>query len=559
MSTLPVGAHTGLQALILGLFLSAPVAPLNPLQAQWSTGQFSSMEARNIGPAGMSGRVTVVDVDPSDKTRIFVGAAAGGVWRSEDGGITWHTTFDDQPVQSIGHLAVSRANPDLVWAGTGEGNPRQSVSIGRGVFRSMDGGDTWTHVGLEASEHISRVIAHPTNADIAYVGAMGPLWSDGEERGLYRTTDRGESWQRVLYVDAQTGVADMIMDPSNPDKLFVAMYDHRRSPWNFESGGAGGGLYVTRDGGDSWTKLGPENGVPSGPLGRIGLAISASSPDVVYALVEAEQNALLRSDDGGKSWRTASNDAGINPRPMYFADIRVDPKNENRIYRLAGSTDVSDDAGRTWRTTVPSNRIHGDVHELWIDPDDPRRMIMGNDGGLGITYDRGVRWRFVENLPLSQFYQVSVDMAVPFNVYGGVQDSGGWMGPSNVWDARGIVQRTLAPHLLLRRIPGHERLLGLPLRVLPDPERRPEAFRQSDHGASSDSTARSGWREPSVQLEHGPFRRRPRLDRHLLREPVRAPEPGPGDELANHLAGPHEPGPGQVRSATRRHAHRHRV
>ena len=439
MSTLPVGAHTGLQALILGLFLSAPVAPLNPLQAQWSTGQFSSMEARNIGPAGMSGRVTVVDVDPSDKTRIFVGAAAGGVWRSEDGGITWHTTFDDQPVQSIGHLAVSRANPDLVWAGTGEGNPRQSVSIGRGVFRSMDGGDTWTHVGLEASEHISRVIAHPTNADIAYVGAMGPLWSDGEERGLYRTTDRGESWQRVLYVDAQTGVADMIMDPSNPDKLFVAMYDHRRSPWNFESGGAGGGLYVTRDGGDSWTKLGPENGVPSGPLGRIGLAISASSPDVVYALVEAEQNALLRSDDGGKSWRTASNDAGINPRPMYFADIRVDPKNENRIYRLAGSTDVSDDAGRTWRTTVPSNRIHGDVHELWIDPDDPRRMIMGNDGGLGITYDRGVRWRFVENLPLSQFYQVSVDMAVPFNVYGGVQDSGGWMGPSNVWDARGIV------------------------------------------------------------------------------------------------------------------------
>ena len=410
-----------------------------PSQAQQRPDAFRSLQARNIGPAGMSGRVTSIDVDLSDRNRIFVGSASGGVWRSVDGGVTWAPVFDSQPVMSIGDVMVSPANPDLVWVGTGEGNPRQSVSVGHGVFRSTDGGDTWVNVGLEGSERISRVLAHPTNPDIAYVGAMGPLWADGGERGLYKTIDGGESWRRILYVDESTGVADMVMDPVNPNKLFVAMYEYRRWPWFFESGGEGSGLYLTYDGGETWLQLGPEQGLPEGPLGRIGLGIARSNRNVVYALVEAEQNALFRSDDGGTSWRTMSDDEDISPRPMYYADLRVDPKNENRLYRLGGTTDVSDDAGRTWRAVVPSRIIHGDHHALWIDPDDPRRLITGSDGGIGISYDGGKRFRFVENLPLAQFYQLSVDMAVPYNVYGGVQDSGSWMGPSTVWDDRGIV------------------------------------------------------------------------------------------------------------------------
>ncbi len=418
---------------ILLLFLPGTV------RGQEDGSVFRSMAARSIGPAGMSGRIAAIDVDPSDHSRIFVGAAAGGVWRSVNGGTTWTPVFDDQFVQSIGDVRVSRANPDLVWVGTGEGNPRQSVGIGRGVFKSTDGGNTWVHVGLAASERISRVIPHPTDPDVAYVGAMGPLWSDGEERGVFKTTNGGATWERVLYVDERTGVADMVMDPVNPEKLFVAMYEHRRTPWLYESGGVGSGIHVTHDGGRTWTRLGPEQGIPEGSLGRIGLAIAPSSRRVVYALVEAERSALIRSDDGGFTWRTINDEEGVSPRPMYYADIRVDPLNENRIYRLGGSLDVSEDAGRTWRGVVPSSIIHGDHHALWIDPDDPRRLIDGNDGGIGISHDRGDRWRFVENLPLSQFYQLTVDNDVPYNVYGGVQDSGSWMGPSAVWDDRGII------------------------------------------------------------------------------------------------------------------------
>lgn len=421
---------------LLGLALAAPPAPL---ASQPTPEAFRALEARNIGPAGMSGRITSIAVDPSDPTRIFIGGASGGVWRSENAGLTWQPVFDDQPLLSIGRVSVSPANPDLVWVGTGEGNPRQSVSVGNGVYKSMDGGDTWTHVGLEASEHVHRILPHPTDPDVAYVGAMGPLWSPGGERGVYKTTDGGTTWRRMLSTNETSGVGEMVMDPKNPDKLIVAMYDERRWPWNFESGGPGSGIFVTHDGGGSWTRLGPENGLPAGPLGRIGLAIAPSNRNVVYALVEAARSALLRSDDGGESWRTISDAEDVHPRPMYYSDLRVDPTNENRVYRLANSPDVSEDAGRTWTEMVPTSIVHGDHHDLWIDPSDPRHMIDSNDGGLAITYDRGQTWRWVGNLPLAQFYQVSVDDAVPFNVYGGVQDSGSWMGPSTVWDDRGII------------------------------------------------------------------------------------------------------------------------
>lgn len=427
------------RSLLSLLVMFAGALPPAPAAAQSDLELFRSMPARLIGPAGMSGRIASVDVDPTDRSRIIVGTAAGGVWRSVDGGVTWHPIFDDQDYLSIGDARISTANPDLIWVGTGEGNPRQSVGIGNGVYLSQDRGESWTHVGLEDSERISRMVPHPTNADVAYAASMGPLWNGGGERGVYRTRDRGRSWEQVLAGNEYTGVADLVMDPRNPDKLVAAMYEHRRFPWNLESGGVGSGIHITRDGGESWTKLGPEHGVPAGPLGRIGLAISASSPDVMYALVEATPSVLIRSDDGGHKWRVISDDPGINPRPMYYADIRVDPTNENRIYRLANNLDMSEDAGRTWTSLVPSSFIHGDHHALWIDPNDPRILVNGNDGGIGLSYDRGGTWRFVENLPLAQFYKVTVDMAVPFNVYGGVQDSGSWMGPSTSWDDRGIV------------------------------------------------------------------------------------------------------------------------
>jgi len=409
------------------------------LGAQLAPEALKAMRARSIGPAGMSGRVSAVDVNLSDNTIIFIGASTGGVWRSTDGGIEWEPVFDEQPILGIGSVAVFQANPDVVWVGTGEGNPRNSAGVGAGVFKSLDGGDTWRRMGLEHSERIHRVIPHPTDPDVVYAGVLGPAWSDGDERGVYRSTDGGESWERVLFVNERTGAADLVLDPGNPNKLFAAMWEYRRWPWSFESGGEGSGLYVTDDGGDHWRRATSEDGFPEGPLGRIGLAIAPSSPDIAYALVEAERNALLRSTDGGRSWTPVSDEEGVNPRPFYYADIRVDPLNENRIYRLASSIDVSEDGGRSFRTVVSSAVIHGDVHELWIHPEDPRFMIMGNDGGVAFTRNRGDTWRFIENLPLAQFYHVNVDMEIPFNVYGGLQDNGSWFGPSQVWEDSGIM------------------------------------------------------------------------------------------------------------------------
>lgn len=422
-------------AAIALLLLGLPAAGA----AQGWSERFSAMEARHIGPAGMSGRVAAVAVAGPDRTTIFVGAATGGVWRSTDGGVSWSPIFDDQPVQSIGAVAVHPSNPDVVWVGTGEGNPRNSMGVGYGVFRSLDGGETWTSLGLEGTERIHRILLDPTDPDVAFVAAMGPAWSDSPERGVYRTVDGGATWDQVLKGDERTGAADLIMDPTNPNKLFAAMWEFRRWPWFFESGGQGSGLFVTHDGGDTWDRVTEEQGMPEGVLGRIGLAVAHSDPDVVYALVEAERSELLRSDDGGRTFRTISDRAGVANRPFYYADLRVDPSNENRLYSLESSIEVSEDQGRTFRTVVPSQLIHGDVQELWIDKGDPRFMIIGNDGGIAITHDRGEHWRFVENLPLAQFYHVSVDNAVPFNIYGGLQDNGSWYGPSTVWENRGIM------------------------------------------------------------------------------------------------------------------------
>ncbi|MGH7480986.1 MAG: VPS10 domain-containing protein, partial [Longimicrobiales bacterium] len=392
----------------------------------------AALAPRMIGPAGMSGRIADVDVVTARPDTMLVGAATGGVWLSEDGGVTWRPIFDDQPLQGIGAVAFFQPDPRLIWVGTGEGNPRNSAGVGRGVYRSDDFGETWRFLGLEHSERIHRVIPHPADPDVAYVGAMGPAWGDGEQRGVYRTTDGGETWERVLYANERTGVADLVMDPSDPDKLFAAMWEFRRWPWFFDSGGPGSGLYVTTDGGDTWDELTAEDGLPEGELGRIGVAFHHANPDIVTALVEAETSALIRSDDGGATWRTLSDDEGVASRPFYYADIRVDPRDPDRILNLQGSLRVSEDAGESWRTLVPSGKVHGDIHDVYVHP--TRELLLNaNDGGLGISRNGGETWRWVENLPIAQFYHIDVDDDIPFNVYGGMQDNGSWLGPAEVW------------------------------------------------------------------------------------------------------------------------------
>lgn len=431
----------------------------------------AGMKARAIGPAAMSGRVTAIDAVASNPNIIYVGAASGGVWKSTDGGITWKPIFDDQPVASIGAIAIFQDNPDIVWVGTGEGNPRNSASVGNGVYKSIDGGRTWVHLGLDKTERIHRIVLHPTNPQIAYVAALGTAWGENAERGVFKTEDGGRTWKKILYVDERTGATDLVMDPSNPNKLLAAMWDYRRWPWFFRSGGPGSGLYLTYDGGEHWKRLTEKEGLPAGELGRIGLAIAPSDPRIVYALVEAKKNVLLRSDDGGETWRVVGKGRRVGNRPFYFSEIRVDPENPNRVYSLWSQMSVSDDGGKTFRILVPFRHIHPDHHALWINPLDGRLLIDGNDGGVAISRDRGRSWRFVANLPVGQFYHIRVDNAVPYHVYGGMQDNGSWKGPSQVWESGGI-----------RNHHWHEVDFGDGFDTVPDPRDPTRGYAMSQEG-----------------------------------------------------------------------------
>lgn len=396
------------------------------------------IKPRNIGPAGMSGRVTAIDVDLSDSDIIYAGTASGGVWKSTNGGIKWEPIFDDQPVISIGAVTVNQQNPSEIWVGTGEGNPRNSHNSGGGVYKSLDGGRTWKMMGLEKTINIHRIIVHEDDPDVVYVGALGSIWGENPERGVYRTTDGGKTWELILEANPSTGVADMVVDPSNPNKIIAAMWEFGRKPWTFNSGGEGSGLFITYDGGDTWTEKTDKDGLPKGPLGRIGLAFAPSKPNIVYALVEAKENALYKSTDGGNAWSKVTADEGIGNRPFYYSDIFVDPKNENRLYSLFSLVNISEDGGKNWSTLLPYSGVHPDHHAWWIHPDDPTYMINGNDGGLNITRDGGQTWRFVSNLPLAQFYHINYDMDIPYNVGGGMQDNGSWVGPSALWQRGGI-------------------------------------------------------------------------------------------------------------------------
>ncbi|WP_273443899.1 VPS10 domain-containing protein [Neolewinella agarilytica] len=410
------------------------------VSAQVDLKHWDALAPRNIGPSGMSGRVTAIDVNPTDKDHIYVGTASGGVWMSKNKGISFEPIFDKQQYLGIGAVAVSDANLSIVWVGTGEGNPRNSANYGGGIYKSLDGGKTWRHMGLEATRHIHRVIPHPTNPKVCYVGAMGNMWFPNQERGVYKTTDGGETWKKILYVNDGTGIAEMVMDPSNPEKLIAATWTFDRDPDYFNSGGSGSGIWITHDGGDSWERRTAKDGLPKGNLGRIGLAIAASKPNIVYALVEAKKNGLYKSTDGGASWKLVQ-DKEIGNRPFYYAEIYVDPKNENRLYNVYTYVAKSEDGGRTFREIADyGNSVHPDHHAFWIDPEDPEYLIDGNDGGLNISHDAGETWRFAANLPLAQLYHINYDMSFPYNVGGGMQDNGSWVGPSQGLKSGGITE-----------------------------------------------------------------------------------------------------------------------
>ena len=398
----------------------------------------SGLGARNIGSAAMSGRVAALDaVHEGERLTVYIGAASGGVWKSVNGGTTFKPVFDKQPVQSIGAITVDPKNPKVVWVGTGEAWTRNSVSIGDGVYKSVDGGDNWTNLGLKESERIAKIVVDPSETNTVYVCVPGKLWSDSDERGVYKTTDGGKTWVKVLKgSNLSTGCSMLSLDPQNPKTIFAGMWDFRRKGWTFRSGGdgptapSGSGLFKSSDGGASWTELSSAKGLPSKPWGRVAVAVAPSKPNVVYAFIEAQvpTNGLYRSDDGGQTWEARDRSQAMIWRPFYFANLIVDPKNENRIYKPDGPLIVSTDGGRSFSNI--SGGAHGDFHDAWIDPRNTDHLITGDDGGVWYSYDAANKWWKADNLPISQFYHVSVDMDRPYHVYGGLQDNSSWVGES---------------------------------------------------------------------------------------------------------------------------------
>jgi photosystem II stability/assembly factor-like uncharacterized protein len=392
---------------------------------------FEGLRARHLGPAIMSGRITCIDGVAGERNTLWVGTAGGGVWASKDDGTTWKPMFDPHTM-SIGAIRVSPANPKHVWVGTGETWTRNSVGYGDGLYRTTDGGDSWTKVGLEATERIARIVVHPTKPETVVVAATGPLFADSPERGVYRTTDGGKTWTKTLYVDPRTGAADLAMDPQNPDILYASMWSVRRQAWTFTSGGPGSGLYKSTDGGKTWRRL--TRGLPAGELGRIAVAVSPARASRVYAVVEAKPTSLYWSDDSGEHWEKGNESSmDVTWRPFYFADLVPDPKKFDRVYKGGLNLSVSEDGGKTF-TRVGGGQggapYHSDLHGVWVDPRNTEAIWIGTDGGVYMSRDRGTTWLMCQNIPVGQFYHVSYDHKLPYHVYGGLQDNGTWSGPS---------------------------------------------------------------------------------------------------------------------------------
>ncbi len=435
--------RTRISAALGALALSAAAvraqAPANaPVRADSET--ISGLGARNIGSAAMSGRVSALAAVPEGaRLTVYVGAASGGVWKSVNGGTTYKPVLDKQDVQSIGAITIDPTNPKVIWVGTGEAWTRNRVSIGDGIYKSLDGGDNWTNMGLRNSERIAKILVDPTAPSTLYACVTGKLWSDSDERAVYKTTDGGATWTQVLKGrNASTGCAMMTMDPQHPQTLYAGMWDFRRKGWTFRSGGdsaqapSASGLFKSADGGATWTELDEHSaaGLPPKPWGRIGVAVAPSRPEVVYAFIEAVPplNALYRSDDVGRTWTMRDRSQNMIWRPFYFVNLIVDPNDPNKVYKPDGGLIVSNNGGASFSGI--SGGAHGDFHDLWVDPRDSDHLIVGDDGGVWYSYDAGNKWWKGDNLAISQFYHVSVDMDRPYHVYGGLQDNSSWVGES---------------------------------------------------------------------------------------------------------------------------------
>ena len=428
---------------LLALFMLFIFIASTGASAQLSSEMLSGLEPRDIGPANMSGRFVDIAVVESDPYIYYAASATGGVFKTTNNGVTFEPVFENEATHSVGDIAVHQENPDIVWVGTGERANRQSSSWGDGVYKSTDGGETWTNVGLHETRHIGRIVLHPESTDIVYVAAMGHLWGNNEERGLYKSTDGGDTWRRTLYVDDMTGIVDVAMDPGDAEILYAAAYQRQRKPFGFHGGGPGSGLYKSTDAGETWKEL--TAGLPDGDYGRIGISIYRADPRIVYVCIEQglrytastsyeERLAgIYRSEDRGESWTHMSD---WNPRPMYASQILVDPNDDQRIY-MENAFSWSDDSGETF--TVPRQSVHSDDRHLWVNPKDSRHLIKASDGAVATSYDRGETWLFASSLPVSQYYRVRVDMEKPYNIYGGLQDNGSWRGPSATYRSEGIL------------------------------------------------------------------------------------------------------------------------
>jgi photosystem II stability/assembly factor-like uncharacterized protein len=428
-----------LQILFVSLALAWAAGAV--VDSQSSPSAFGPLTWRSIGPAMFAGRVVDVAGVPGNPDILYVGSASSGLYKSTNGGITFDPIFESGNTLSIGAIAVQPDNPDVVYIGTGEGAVRNSISYGDGLYKSTDGGRTWKHMGLQRTERFGRIVIHPSNPQIVIAAAMGHAFGPNDERGIFRSTDGGATWTRTLFVDATTGASDVAIDPKDPSIVYAGMYDYLRRPWFFRSGGPGSGFYRSSDGGVTWKKLTDpalKNGLPGAELlGRVGVSIHEKDPRVVYVLIETKGAGVLwRSSDRGETWTLTTSDRRINNRPFYYTQVRADPVDPNRVYTMSGSFNVSTDGGRTFGGVAGG--MFGDHHALWIDPRNPKRLLCGTDGGFFISNSYGEHWDFVNNMPMAQAYHVGVDMAEPYNVLGGFQDHEIWRGPNEKWNRVGV-------------------------------------------------------------------------------------------------------------------------